>query len=398
MKQSSYFFISILILLTAILMLSCENKYPDSLWDPDEQTNPQPIIDEMIPADSTFAGVGQIVIKGQNFSATPDENLVFFSGNRAEVVSSTETEITINSPKITGDTLEVKIAVHKAELFSEPVYYKLIAAVAITGNLATNEEMGYAIAADNDGNVYVSIEGNVVKKIDRDGNTTHFADVTFLKANSMKMGPDNTLYAAFSAGRVKKIATIASDGTEGTYISLSAEPKDFDFDADGNIWVTIGSDVYLVKTDLSTTQVKTFTSPLKTIRVFDGYVYVSGFDDGSGEAKIWRAEIQGETLGTEEVVLDIASADWLTGITVNSFTFSQDGKLFLATDNFDAIFIFNPTDGSYENLFPGLIAANIYAFTWSNDNIIYGIQQLSTASNILKIRMFEDGAPYYGRP
>lgn len=398
MKNLNYVLISLFILLVAAFLMNCENKYPESLWDPDAPTQPQPVIEQIIPPDSTYAGVGEIVIKGKNFSPVKEENLVFFSGNRAEVTGASETEITIKSPKVTGDSLEIKIAVHKAELFSEPVYYKLKAAVAVTGNLAENNEMAYAIASDKSGNIYVSIEGKTIKKIDPEGNVSHIADVSFLKANSMKYGPGDMLYAAFAAGRVKKIATVdVQDGSEGTYATFSSEPKDLDFDVNGNLWVTTGSDIYLVKPDQTKTQVKTFPINLKTARVFNGYLYISGFDEATGEAKIWKAEIQGEALGTEEVVLDIAAADWLAGITVNSFTFDADGKMYLATDNTDAILIYNPTDGSHDILFPELIAPNIYSFCWSDGQFIFAVQQLESISNVLKIDVGKSGAPYYGR-
>jgi len=398
MKRFNIVFLSLLFLATAAFLFNCENKYPSSLWDPDAATKPQPVIQQVIPADSAYAGISEIIIKGQNFSPVPEYNLVFFSGNKALVIAATETQLTIKAPKITGSDLELKIAVHEAELFSDPVNYKLLPAVSITGNLAENEEMGYAIAVDNDGNVYVSIDGKKIKKIDAQGTTTLLADVSFLKANGMKMGPDNVLYVTFAAGRLRKVATISMDGTEQDYASLPAAPEDLDFDANGNIWVTSLQDVYLVKTDQSVTKIKTFPLTLKSIRVFNGNVYVSGFDQTSGEAKIYRAPIQDETLGDEEVVFDIAAADWLSGVTVNSFTFSADGKIFLATGKSpDAIFIYNPDTGTHENLYPELVGPNIYAFTWSNDNFIYAVQQLTGASNVLKIKMFENGAPYYGR-
>ena len=398
MKRFNIVFLSLLFLATAAFLFNCENKYPSSLWDPDAATKPQPVIQQVIPADSAYAGISEIIIKGQNFSPVPEYNLVFFSGNKALVIAATETQLTIRAPKITGSDLELKIAVHEAELFSDPVNYKLLPAVSITGNLAENEEMGYAIAVDNDGNVYVSIDGKKIKKIDAQGTTTLLADVSFLKANGMKMGPDNVLYVTFAAGRLRKVATISMDGTEQDYASLPAAPEDLDFDANGNIWVTSLQDVYLVKTDQSVTKIKTFPLTLKSIRVFNGNVYVSGFDQTSGEAKIYRAPIQDETLGDEEVVFDIAAADWLSGVTVNSFTFSADGKIFLATGKSpDAIFIYNPDTGTHENLYPELVGPNIYAFTWSNDNFIYAVQQLTGASNVLKIKMFENGAPYYGR-
>jgi len=397
MKKLHAISIFMMILLIAAFFFGCENKYPESLWDPNAPSGAQPVIEQIIPPDSTYAGVGEIIIKGKNFSPVKDYNLVFVGGKKADVVDATETQITIKSPVVIGDSLEIKIAVHKTELFSEPVYYKLRAAVSVIGNLAENNWMAYAIASDRVGNVYVDIEGKLLKKIDTQGNVTHVADVTFLKANSMKYGPGDKIYAAFAAGRVKKIATVDTSGVEGTYVSLPKEPKDIDFDANGNAWVTVDTDVYLVKPDQSKTSVKTFPVKLKTIRVFNDNIYVSGFDETTGEAKIWKAPIQGETLGDEEVVLDIAAADWLTGVTVNSFTFDSDGNMYLATDNADGILIYNPVDSSHDVLFPGLIAPNIWAFCWSEGNFLFAVQQLESYSNILKIDVGKTGAPYYGR-
>lgn len=379
-------------------MFNCENNYPPSLWDPNAPTKPAPVIDEVIPHDSTYAGVGEIIIKGSNFSPTPEENLVFFDGNRAEVISASETQLTIKSPNVIGDSLQIKIAVQGAELFSNPVWYKLKAAVAVIGNLAENKDVAHAIAVDKDGNIYVSIEGKTIKKITSDGTTTHYADVTFFKANGMKMGPGNTLYAAFAAGRRKQISTVAPDGSENTFVTFSTGPQDLDFDDSGNIWVSSGKDIYLVKPDKSKTKIKSFAITLKTVRVYNGYLYVSGEDESTGEAKIWRCEIQGETLGAEEEVLDIAAASWLEGATVYSFTFSADGKMFLATDHTDdAVFVYNMDDGSHEIFFSGLIAPTINGLSWSEGQLLFAIQLLESYSNVLKIDTGKYGAPYYGR-
>lgn len=397
MKHFQLVFSSLLLFLVVVFSFNCENDYPTSLWNANEAGKPQPIISEIIPADSSYAGISEIIIKGQNFSTVPEENLIFFSGNKAKVTAATATQLTLRAPKIAGENLEIKIAVHGAELFSEPVAYKLKPAVSIMGNLADNSNVAYAIAVDNNGNIYVSIEGNVIKKIDAAGKTTHFADVTFLKASSMKFGPNNNIYASYAAGRNKKIATITPDGTETAIVSVPNAPEDFDFDAAGNIWVTGGSEVYVVKSDNSITSVKTFPVPLKSVRVFNNYLYVS--EKSTGLTKIWRAEIQGETLGAEEMVFDVASIEFLAGRVVNTFTFSEDGKYFFGTNYSDAIVIHNPEGNSNSVLYTELIGPDVVALTWSKD-FIYAVQQTgsATSSNVLKIKMFENGAPYNGRP
>ncbi len=392
----SFLWMSIVIIISLFISM-CENDYPGSLWDTVGTSKPQPVLTSIVPADSAYAGVGQIIINGQNFSANPEENLVFFNGTRATVVAASETQLTILPPNIVGDSLAIKIAVHRAELFSEVVYYKLKAAVSVIGNLAENGDMAYAMAVDKDENVYVSIEGKIIKKIAPDGTTTHFADVTFLKATGMKMGPDNTLYACFAAGRVRKIATIASDGTEGTYVTLSGKPNDFDFDANGNIWVTVGKELWLVKTDKSKSLAKTMPIDLGTVRVFNDALYVSGRDETSGEAKIWRLPISGESLGTEEVVLDLGAGTPYQDIILYSFTFDADGIMYLCTDNSDAILTYDPSSGTAETLYPGLFSPLIYEMTWGDGNIAYAVQQPGTASNVLRIDLGKKGAPYFGR-
>jgi len=393
--------LAVLLLTTIILFfLNCQNENPDSIFDPDVVNGSTPIVNDVSPKDSAYASVGQITITGQNFSTDASNNLVFFDGEKAEIIAASATQLTVKPPLIVGDTLEIKVSVRGAQFFSEPFPYRLKPAVLVWGNLMDTNSKGYAIAADLTGNVYVDIEGKIIKKINLNGEAGHYADVTFLKANGMKMGPDTTLYAAYGAGRVKKISTIATDQTEGTFASFGDVPQDLDFDADGNVWAAAGDDVYFVKfDDGSATAVKAFPVALKTVRVFDGYLYISGKSEDTGEAKIWRCEILSETLGDEEVVLDIAATSWLTGVTVNAFTFSADGEMYLATDAIpDAIFAYNIITGDYEPLFPGLIEANIFALCWDETNYLYAIQQFETASNVLRLDMDEKvGAPYYGR-
>ena len=379
-----------------IILVCCESEFQESLYNPNAPKGLTPEITSISPPDGALAGVDEVTITGNNFSSNKDEVMVFFDAKRAQILEATPTQLNVLAPNIFGDSIKIKVAVHKVELFSNTVLYKLMPAVAEFGNLM-EDDMAYAIASDVNGNVYVSIEGKVIKKIAPDGTTGHFADVSFLKANGMKMGPGNTIYAVFAAGRVKKIATIAPDGSESTFTSLTGAPEDLDFDANGNIWVTSGKDIYLVKSDKSNTKITSFPVTLKTVRVFNEYLYISGSDQSTGEAKIWRSQIQGETLAAEEVVLDLATAAWLSGSNVLTFTFSEDGDMYLGTDHpNDAVFIYHP-DGANEILFPGLVEATIHALVWSEGEYIYAIQHLSSGCKILKIDVGKNGAPYYGR-
>ena len=67
----------LVLVIMILLFIGCEKDYPDSLWDPDEPSGATPEIQEIVPPDSTFSGVGQIIINGSNFSSVPEYNLVY---------------------------------------------------------------------------------------------------------------------------------------------------------------------------------------------------------------------------------------------------------------------------------------------------------------------------------
>ena len=385
-----------------LMLAGCEIEPTKSLYDPDISSGLTPEITSITPEGGALAGVGEVVINGSNFSSNTDYVKVFFDQAPADVKEANLTRIVVQAPNIFGDSIQVKVAIHKVEMFSNIAIYKLMPAVDAIGNLM-DDDVGFGIAVDMDGNFYVSFSDKEIKKITPEGiTTTYVPNTTFLKANNMKMGPDNTIYAAVAAGRIRKIVTIGPDGTEGTYVSLSDSPRDLDFDQNGNIWVAAGNDIHIVKTDKTTEVVQLFSVMLRSVRVFNGFVYISGRDDDTGEAKIWKAEIQGETLGDAQVVMDVAAADWLEGAIVNCFTFKDDGSMIIGTDHSpDGIFVFNESDGSHEVLYSGLIEPEIYAMSWNEGNYIYAVRQYEgedgDASQLLRLDMAGPGAPYLGR-
>ncbi len=381
--------------LSVLFIIGCEPDYPPSLFDPNEKSKPQPIISEIIPPDSSFAGVGQIIIRGQNFSPNPGENLVFFNAERAEVIKASETELVIKTPNMVADSIVIKIAVHGAELFSEPWIYKLVAAVSEFGKLLDGE-IAWGIASDRQGAIYVSIEGKLIKKISPEGKTSIFTNTPFLRANAMKMGPGDTLYAVAAAGRARIIQTIAPDGSATTFTAIPGTPRDLDFDANGNIWVGTDNNVYRVKPDRSKLKAESYDGKVEAVRVFNGYLYVLETNQTTGVTKIWRSAINNDTLGAKEEVLDLTAAPWLENERALSMNFAADGTLYLGTTHPEGMFVVD-ANGSGEPLYPGLIPGSIYAMTWPPGQAMYVVVQQPGGSTILKINMGKDGAPYYGR-
>ena len=403
-KVKSIIYLVLIIIVSFMFIYSCENDHPDSIYDPNAPIGETPEITAVAPPDSALAGVGEVTITGKNFSADKSRNVVFFNSTSADIVESTEAQIIVKTPNLLSDSIAIRVAVQGAELFSNQIRYKLKPAAVGFGNLMDGSYV-FGIAIDQPGNVYLSLEGNEIQRIKPDGSTALFCKTSFLKADNMKMGPDNTIFATFT-GRIRKLVAIDANGTETTYATLPANPKDFDFDENGDIWVSIGNDVYIVKAeDKSNQKLLTFDRETFTIRVFDGYVYILTKDvstDATNQ-KIYRAAIQNETLGEPELVLDVTAATWLNNADVLCFTFSATGTMVLGTNaEPDAVFLYDLSDESHDVLYPGLVPPSIYAMSWDEGSFLYVVQQYeddegTRASGIIRIDMAQDGAPYYGR-
>ncbi len=256
------------LLLTGLIILvigtGCKKEAEPSLYDPNYVSGPQPVIERMEPADSAYAGVGTIKVFGKNFVPNKpynDFNQLYFDNIMANILDMTSTEITIASPNYIGDSIKVKIAVRGADKFSEPVFYKLKAAVDTTFARLDDfkqSHIAYAIATDSKGTVYVftrvetSTPFGQILKVNRNGDPTIWVEQTnYLKANSFKVGPDNRLYVAFALGRLKQVVAIdLNDSTaQQTVATFSRAPYDMDFDQDGNLWVVTQNELVKVKPD-----------------------------------------------------------------------------------------------------------------------------------------------------
>jgi len=397
-----------------ILGAGCKNDTAPSLFDPNDQSNPAPVVRSIAPADSALAGAGEITLTGENFSAKKEENIVYFDTTPVEVLTASATQVKVKSPNIISDSVKIRLAVQGAEKFSATVRYKLKAAVAPFGKIedpgysATRDALrAYGVDVDAEGNVYVSTEQLIsglttsrIKKISPDGKTTNLATTTFLRANALRVGPSNTVYALYKTGRLRNIATFSSAGVQAPFVSLPGnatdDVRDMDFDASGNLWVTIGTDIYLVKPNQAISKVATTADTLSALRVYNGYVYFAGRNKALAEEKVWRSQLQGETLGAKEVVLDGAAASWLNGRSVQSLTFSENGDMYVGTNHPEGLFVVRGTSG--EVVYPGLIGSSIYALSWSNGTLLYAVRQINVnLSQLLKIDTGKKGAPYYGR-
>ena len=137
--------------LSIFILAGCEGDRQESLYNPNAPKGLTPEITTVSPIEGALAGVGEVTITGKNFSFNKDEVLVFFDAKRAQVLEATPTQLVVVAPNIFGDSIKIKIAVYKVELYSDIFLYKLIPAVDEIGKLM-DDDVGFGIAVDVAGN------------------------------------------------------------------------------------------------------------------------------------------------------------------------------------------------------------------------------------------------------
>jgi hypothetical protein len=384
-----------------VFWAGCENDTTPSLYDPNVTSQPDPVISSITPAGGWLAGVGTITITGSNFAANKVDNLVYFNDVVAEVVEASPTQLKIKSPVLVKDSIQVKISVYKAPRFSNTVLYKLQAAVSELYAFKTFEEP-WGIACDAEGNVYVSLVSNGVgagvKKITPDGVLSNYAPKgSETKYSALKMGPNGVLYAA----RIQRVIfqIPAGGGTPAVFASTGLGTiYDLDFDAEKNIWAAGNNDfIYRVKPD-KTIKAFPFRANVRSVRVFDNYVYLAGNRDG--QEKVWRLRIvSADELGPEEEYFDFSTIPaGAAGAGIYAITFAADGDMYLGTDANEAIFVVH-SNKTYEPLYAGLFSPKSLLFAWGKGTELYVTRERAGTSTqmIVRINTLKNGAPYYGR-
>jgi len=391
-------------ILTIIIVLSlaiafftgCEKEYP-SIWNPEYESKPTPIITSVEPVDGAFAVIGEVAIKGENFSAVKEENHVYFGGKKATTLSASETELIVLAPNITGDSLTVKLRVDGAILFTEYYPYKLKLAAIEYGGFGDYDD-AYGIACDTAENLYVSLAGKKIVKITPDGEQHDYATSSVDKASAMKVGPGGYLYYVNILNYMFRV--LPGGGTDKLFAVLPGGVYDLDFGPSGNIYCGgSGNAIYRVKPDGSNEVAADYAGVgIKSVRVFNGYVYVGG-KDNIGQQYIWRNEIiSADELGANEVYFDWSN-EIGSAYDILSVTFSADGDMYVGTNAPEAIIIVHQ-DKSFEPLYPGALEPRSYALCWGNGSYLYVNRRSDdvTKKRIIKIDMQDkEGAPYYGR-
>jgi hypothetical protein len=385
-----------------LLFGGCKNDYPSSIYDAEVPLGATPEISSLTPPDLALAGVTVVTISGKNFSAVKADNIVYFNATPATILEASATRLVIKTPVIIRDSVGVRVAVKGAELFSNTARYRTEAAVQDLTKFGP-KDVPWGITADKDGIVYTSMVtsevGVGIKKVVPNGDITSYAPKggeTFFSA--LKMGPAGVIYCVRN---LRAIFQIAAPGQASSTFATATSGAiyDIDFDNNGNIWGVGSNDViYRVS---PAKQVKTFAfkANLRSVRVYNNYVYVAGNKDGA--EKVFRFPItgNGEIGAAEEYIsFTFKKADGKDA-AIYAITFNSDGEMYVGTDAPESIIIYH-SDKSTEPLHPGLLAGKTLLFSWGKGTSMYALREANAEKElpqmILRINTLKQSAPYYG--
>ncbi|MBT8401746.1 MAG: IPT/TIG domain-containing protein, partial [Rhodothermia bacterium] len=190
----------ILALAVIVTVAACDTGPAESLWDPDATVGDPPVISAVEPPDVALAGVDIVTISGSNFATDPARVIVFFGGTRVTVMDASENQLTVRAPNEPSPEVVLRVAVigNDAESFSNSWQLALLPAEEEFGGILDSENP-FAIAADAEGNIYVSVfragRSEGIRRIALDESESEFSATTF-QWNGLDFGADGLLYGA----------------------------------------------------------------------------------------------------------------------------------------------------------------------------------------------------------
>jgi len=417
--------LGVVIILSTLIFTSCEEEYPDPLWPGDNPDGgPAPTITSVTPSDTAWTDADTVIIVGTNSSDDIGSMHVAFGGVRGQIVASTTTQLSILPPTNFKDSLTIKIdrsGENGTLTFAEYYPYFLKNPFSKPGDpIFAEVDMIYGIAADNEGNVFLSSailnasdvsSKKIIKLLPNGDRIDDWSKTATNKGVAMRMGPNgNLFYMNYNAGGwISKTDTLTG-GTD--YGQLGTATFDLDFDSNGNLFYVGEDAIYKVDpSDLSVSELAMdYTDyKLKAARVYNGNLYVGsvyiGTDTLLTGQKIWKHSIASDgSLGSQQEVVDWTSK---YSSIISALEFDEYGNMFVGTvstadiesDGIIKISASGIHSYFYPQLLRGDITYSVYKMTWTGNYMYCSIRDGADASNntIIKLNMFSKSAEYHER-
>ena len=395
------------VIISIMLIWSCQDDSPPSIYNENETYKPDPVITSISP-DSAFAGVDTLNISGENFSTNHDDITVFFNGQKGVVVSSTLNQVNVIPASLISDSVKIQLSVSGSLKFAEFDSYKLKSAIMEVYKFEEYEKP-FGVTTDKYGNIYfcmVSLDGSQgIKRLTTDGILEDFSPK---KGESyytdLKYGADDRIYGTWMP--LKRAVFANAEGESAAAIPVpdnNANLFALDFDNNLNIWTGgLGDKIYRITPDGSDVKSFLFEPQINSIRFYNGDLYVAAILDSN--ETIWRFPIvSSDSLGAAEEYFNVS--DNLPGYSVNTITFTSDGRLLMGTNAelFDEnSLVVVSSSGIVDEWYPGVISGPVLNLAWDTGVYLYYVRGEvdegdTQSQTILRVNMKTLGAPYYGR-
>ena len=395
------------ILPISLLIFSCEDpNYPENIWDENDQGNASPSISSVEP-EAAFAGIDTLTISGQNFSENTSENLVYFNNMLGEVVNATSTSLSVITPNLVSDSVQIRVAVQGAFLFADhSSLYTLTAAVLDYGPFDQFTDI-FSLDLDRDENLIVSLDGTPNAEfwiVDTNQDSAVWSGA-LAKGSGMKLGPTGSVYFVNYQRFLYKDEQGTPKENSEIFKRLNGNATDLDFDSYGNLFVGgAGSTVDVVDINddggltSGVTEAKNLdTLDILSLKVFNDYLYMLTTTVTSDQA-IYKMQILDDSgsLGDLELVFDwSAYTNKLSSALC--FTLSESGDLFVGSDSDDQPLTYIQ-NGNASGFYSSILTAPISYMAWGNSNYLYLINKTEETNRVQRVDTRMSGADYYGRP
>jgi hypothetical protein len=318
--KAGYTYITVILCL--IMVVACEIPenpiYDSSNPDPNPPGGTPAVLTDITPTSAFLKEV--VTITGSGFRADPDENIVQFGTGVGKILNVTATQLTVELPALSGDTVKCRVAVRGAIDWSNELDFIFKPAVIVRAE-GLNWPMG--VEADDAGNVYVgSASDGVIYKFDPDGNQSTFGNLYVAAANE------------------GQIIRVSADGSSvDVFVDGAGAVTDFDWAENGNLYIlrTWGEGIAMYKDGVVTDLVSGEDMDPKAGRVLGDHLYVSS----GWEWAFRKYPITADGLGDGEIVF----WDGVIGVEAD-----VNGNILYSLVDTYTLFVMGP-DGSTEEFF-----------------------------------------------
>lgn len=402
----------------ALMAAGCKKNPTASIYDPNAPTGAQPVVTSVTPENAAYAlsGVTTLALNGSNFTTDASKIVVYFDATPVTVLSATPTLIRVRAPNFYKDSVKIRVAIVGANKFSDPQFISIKPAILNADSIDFTKEEAWAIAADNHGNIFVSMTttggiGEGVYKFTSTGHRTQYAlkgAETFF--SSMKVGPGDTVFAARRVAAVYYLDPNIVAASK-IYLTKSLAPPmnnvdDFDYDAQKNIWAggNLNTGIYRINKFHQAREFP-FSSRVRALRVFNNALYAAASvitaTDTTEAVYQFPINAADTSLGAPVVYFNLTAQAGYHLNKITALAFDVNGTLYVGTDGAGGILAVSGQNAAPTIVDNGLLGSGVVSFQWGTGNILYVIRANASTSTtpqvLLKVDMQVQSAPYYGR-